>query len=158
MDVGTQTVAIVGEHSALLDVFCREIARVEKRIRRIKRAMDRSRRANNMANFNPNGTFKKSSEQVPWKDSTGYKLLWKQYAKLLRREAEYRKNFHGQLVAKVLKFGDDILTEKINYQSWAKRKMEKKTGHKKKSYGRSIGRRAPGMFIARLKFEAENGE
>ena len=37
-------------------------------------------------------------------------------------------------------------------QKWMK---QKETGHKKKSYGKSIGRRAPGFFLARLKVEAE---
>ena len=45
LDIGTQTIAYVGEKEASLEVFCQEIMRDDKHIRRIQRAMDRSRRA-----------------------------------------------------------------------------------------------------------------
>ena len=45
----------------------------------------------------------------------------------------------GRMVHQIVAVGNTILTEKISYKGWQKR------------YGKSVGLRAPGMFIAHLK-------
>ena len=133
MDVGTQTVAYVGREQSELEVLCVGLARDDKKVRRIQRALDRSRRNSNPDNFNEDGTIRKMGRnRLEWNNSKRYFQLKKQLATMLKKEADYRKNLHEQLVARVLKCGDNIRTEKINYQSWAKRKKDKSTGHKNK--------------------------
>ena len=156
IDIGTQTIAVVGGKRAYLGVFCDGLERNDTKIRRIQRAMDRSRRACNPDNFDEEGRIRSQGNQrLKWVESKRYLQLRKRLREMLRQEAEFRKNLHGQLVAQVLTFGDDIWLENINYQSWAKRKTQKATGHRKKSYGRSVSRRAPGFFEQRLISEAE---
>ncbi len=156
LDVGTQTVAIVGESVARLKCFCPEVDRGDKRVRRIQRAMDRSRRAMNPINFREDGgiAVPPRGQRLTWVSSHGYQRLRTRLSELLRKEADHRKNLHGQLVAEVLSFGNDVRFEKLQYRSWAK-KAKRDGNRKRKRFGKSVGRRAPGMFIARLKTEAD---
>jgi hypothetical protein len=59
-------------------------------------------------------------------------------AELHRKQAAHRKSLQGQLVNLILGMGDVIQLEKISYKAW------------QKNYGRSIGRRAPGLFVEHL--------
>src|SRR5262249_30916544 len=95
LDLGTQTIAYVGEDGAKLEVFCQELTRNDQLIRRILRALDRSRRANNPENFNADGTIRKQgNKRLIWKDSKGYQRLRRRLAELYRKEGDYRKNLH----------------------------------------------------------------
>ena len=67
-----------------------------------------------------------------------------QLADLARKETAYRKTAHGALANHVLRLGNHIKTEKLSYKGW------------QKQWGRSIGLRAPGMFVTLLKRKAEN--
>lgn len=154
VDIGTQTIAAVGSQEAKLDVFCRELEHDERLVRRVQRALDRSRRANNPDNFNDDGTIhKQGNQRLTWNDSRRYRGLKKRLAELHRKEAAYRKNLHGRLVAGILKLGDDVRMEKLNFRSFQKRR-KRKTGGRKKGFGKSLRKRAPSMFVARLKLEA----
>jgi hypothetical protein len=50
-----------------------------------------------------------------------------------------RKSLHGRLVHELVAVGNTILTEQISYRA------------RHKQFGKSVGLRAPGMFIALLK-------
>jgi putative transposase len=67
------------------------------------------------------------------------KQLRSKIADLSRREQEHRKNLHGKLSHKVLSMGNDIRTEKLSYKSF------------QRNFGKSVGFRAPGGFVAKLK-------
>jgi hypothetical protein len=56
-----------------------------------------------------------------------------------RKLAAQRKRLHGQLAHEIVAVGDTIITEQISYRAW------------QKQFGRSVGLRAPGMFLALLK-------
>jgi hypothetical protein len=56
-----------------------------------------------------------------------------------RKLADYRKSLHGRKVHEVVAVGNTILLEKISYKAW------------QKQYGKSVGFRAPGMFIEMLR-------
>src|SRR5262249_14767619 len=51
LDLGPSTIAVVGEHAALLQPFCPEVAPDTPALRRLERHLDRQRRANNPANY-----------------------------------------------------------------------------------------------------------
>ncbi|MBD0344071.1 MAG: hypothetical protein ICV63_04415 [Coleofasciculus sp. Co-bin14] len=56
--------------------------------------MDRSRRATNPGNFNPNGTVKKGS--LAWNTSNTYIRTRSAKANLERKLAAHRKSLHGK--------------------------------------------------------------
>jgi len=59
LDIGPSTIAVVGDHTAALVQFCDTVVQPWKEIRRLHRAMDRSRLATNPQCFNTDGTWKK---------------------------------------------------------------------------------------------------
>ena len=153
IDIGTQTIAAVSENGALLAPFCEELKRADAVVRRTQRALDRSRRQTNPNCFDKKGRWIRGQRFVP---SKRYLKLKKRLTEVKRKEADFRKNLHGQMVAKILQLGNDVRMEKLEFQSFAKRaKFDKdKPTKKRKRYGKSIGFRAPGMFVARLEQEA----
>ena len=67
-----------------------------------------------------------------------------QLADMARRQAAHRKTQHGKLVNEILQVGDHIKTEKLSYKAF------------QRLYGSSVGLRAPGMFVEKLRRKAEN--
>jgi transposase len=137
LDIGPSTLAIVPKQGmARLETFCAELAPNVKVKRRLQRKMDRQRRANNPQNYEEKGQCKKG--RLTWHDSQGYKATRRRVANQERKLAAYRKSLHGKLVHEVVAVGNTINTEKLSYKAW------------QKQYGKSIGLRAPGMFLAWL--------
>jgi hypothetical protein len=98
--------------------------------------MDRQRRANNPENFDEQGRVKKG--RLHWKESKRYKATRRQHANAERQLAAHRKSLHGNLAHRIASMGNTITIEKTSFKGW------------QKQYGRSIGLRAPGMFVAHL--------
>lgn len=63
LDLGPSTIAVVSRTEAHLQQFASELQFEAARIRRLQRKMDRSRRASNPDNYNPNGTVKKGRDR-----------------------------------------------------------------------------------------------
>lgn len=141
LDLGPSTIAIVSQSDAHLKEFASALEFDTARIRRQKRRMDRSRRANNPSNFNPNGTVKKGSKK--WNSSNSYAKARQSKANKERMLCAHRKSLHGELVNDILSQGNIIKLEKLSYRAW------------KKLYGKSVGKRAPGMFVSQLIRKAE---
>ena len=136
IDIGPSTLAYVGETKAELVQFCAELEPMEREIRLLQRAMERSRRACNPGNYTHEGTVKPGAKK--WVYSKTYKALRVKLAELHRRRAAYRRSLHGKLQNTILRAGSHLRIEKNSYQSF------------QKNYGRSIGNRAPGMFVTGL--------
>ena len=141
LDIGPSTIAVVGNNEAMLQQFCSGVINPRKEIRRVDRAIDRSRRACNPDNYNPGGTAKKGRRA--WVKSSRYKKLQCRKADLLRVMAATRKKEHGELANAIVRMGSDIRTEKLSYKSF------------QKNFGRSVRDRAPGMFVSLLRRKAE---
>ncbi|UEM07289.1 hypothetical protein JL101_032905 (plasmid) [Skermanella rosea] len=140
LDLGPGTIAAVSDTDATLEPFCPGVADMDAVIRRLQRAMDRSRRATNPDAFNANGTYRKG---VRIKMRSGrYRVLCATKADLERRLAAERKRAHGELANRVLAQGNLIKTEKVSYRSF------------QKNFGRSVRRRAPSLFVSTLKRKA----
>ncbi len=141
LDLGPSTVAIVpraGE--AHLELFCEELQPDERAIRRLQRKMDRQRRAVNPDNYDEKRRPKKRGKKgLVWRTSRGYEMTRRRKATKERKLAAHRKSLHGRKVHELLARGNTLHTEKLSYQGWQKR------------YGRSVGLRAPGMFIDHLR-------
>ena len=87
-DIGTQTVAYTSDTEVGLKNLSERgtsIQTSERKERLYYRAMDRSRRATNPQNYNPDGTIKKGKKT--WKYSDRYKKLKAKHAELCRINA-----------------------------------------------------------------------
>jgi hypothetical protein len=108
--------------------------------RRLQRRLDRQRRANNPQNYDERGRIKRQGNQrLRWHESQGYRETRRQLAREARRLAAHRKSQHGRLVNELIRVGNTITLEKLSYRGWQRR------------YGKSVGLRAPGMFVEHLK-------
>ena len=157
LDIGPQTIAIVAKEQQLghLQVFADALKEHRQKKIQLQREASRKLRANNPACFEQDCWQKKDKH---WRKKQGKVICGKRLKKrsaalqatidrladLQRREAKHRKTQHGQLVNKILQLGSSIKTEKLSYRSFQKR------------YGKSVGMRAPGMFVERLTRKAEN--
>ncbi len=147
IDTGPSTIALVSKHDniikdAFLKEFCPNAKQLKKNIRRIQRAMDRSKRLSNPDNFNSNGTVKKGL--LKWVFTNGYLRLKAKLSELYRILAAYRKTEHGKLANIVISKANIIYAEKLSYKSF------------QKNYSKSVRDKAPGMFMSILRRKAEN--
>jgi hypothetical protein len=137
LDIGPSTLAIVPRSGAAdLIAFCEELTPDTRKKRRLQRKMDRQRRANNPDNYDEKRRVKKG--RLHWKESKQYKATRRQHANTERKLAAHRKSLHGHLAHRITQVGTTITIEKTSFKAW------------QKLYGRSIGLRAPGMFVAHL--------
>lgn len=137
LDIGPSTLAIVPrEGKADLITLCEELAPDSREKRRLQRKMERQRRANNPDNYDEQGRVKKGHRR--WKESKRYKATRRQHSNTERKLAAHRKSLHGKVAHRIALVGSTITIEKTSFKAW------------QKQYGRSIGLRAPGMFVAHL--------
>ncbi|MCH7602896.1 MAG: transposase, partial [Planctomycetes bacterium] len=159
LDLGPSTIAVVSDTEARLLRFCDEIEPYHEEIRRLQRGMSRCQRASNPQNFFPDvvtriprkgkkprkvtkkGVIRKGPKQ--WKDSAEYRRLKRRLSEKRRREAQYRKCLQNRLVNEIYRMGDTVKTEKLSYKSF------------QMMFGKSVGFRAPGMFMQRLRDKAK---
>jgi hypothetical protein len=140
-DLGPSSIALVArEGDASLSVFCEELTPAARAIRRLQRKMDRQRRAADPDNYDGQGRIKKQGKRRPgWKTSKGYQQTRRRKAEKERKLAAHRKSLHGKKVHEIIAVGTTIILEKISYRGW------------QKQYGKSVGLRAPGMFVEVLR-------
>ncbi|MGF6950235.1 putative transposase [Neobacillus sp. B4I6] len=142
LDIGPSTIAMVGESKAELKEFCEEVVGIDKEKRRINRKMDRQRRANNPNHYQSNGVMKKGKKK--WVNSKRYIKTRSDHRELERKMKEVRKQLHGRDTNQILQLASSILTEKLSYKAF------------QKMFGKSIGRKAPSMFLKMLKRKVES--
>ena len=142
LDIGPASVAGYGAEDAFLSQFCDEVIHPWRAIKRDQRGLDRSRRATNPDNYNPDGSVKKGTRK--WHRSNRYQKLQARITETQRKLAATRKKQHGQLCNKVLALGTIVKLEKLSYKSL------------QKNFGRSVAVRAPGRFVGQLTRKAAN--
>jgi hypothetical protein len=136
LDLGPSTIAVVSEQTALLQPFCPEVAPDAKALRRLDRKLDRQRRANNPTNYDERGGVKRGPKR--WKVSKRQRQVQARRREVHRKLAATRKRSHGQLAQRVLALGNAFHLERLSYRAW------------QRTYGTSVQRSAPGMFVERL--------
>ena len=152
LDQGTSTLAISSEKTVELHELAPECVVNDKELRKIERAMDRSKRATNPKNYNENGTIKRGVK-LAWYFSKRYLRLKAVRKDLHRKVSIKRKQSHEILANHILSLGSDIRVETMRIQGLQKRAKKntrnKKNGkiNKKKRYGKVITNRAPAMLI-----------
>jgi hypothetical protein len=100
--------------------------------------MDRQKRAANPDNYDEKGQIKRG-KRLHWKSSKSYRKTRERKATKERKLAAHRKSLHGKMAHEIVALGTTIQIEKISYKAW------------QKNFGKSVGVRAPGMFVAQLK-------
>ena len=140
-DLGPSTIALVPRAAeASLAVFCEELAPDEKEICRLQRRMERQRRAANPENYDAKGRIKQQGKKkLHWKTSKGYEQTRRYKAEKERKLAAHRKSLHGRKAHEIVAIGHTVILEHSSYRAW------------QKQYGRSVGLRAPGMFVELLR-------
>jgi len=159
LDIGPQTIAIVSEEQkhASLHVFANELKQKRKTRKKLQQKIARQIRAANPTCYEPDVWAKKDKQ---WKKKQGkcirrkrpvnrtkaFKKTASKLADMARRQAAHRKIQHGKLTNEVLRIGNHIKTEDLSYKAF------------QRLFGRSVGLRAPGMFVTLLKRKAENAD
>lgn len=163
LDIGTQTLAAVGDRDVFLDELAPDANNLEKELRRINRAMDRSRRAMNPKMFDPiTGEIIRKDRLPPecltrrgtrnWIKSKRYLRLERERHALYAKQASRRRQQHNELANRLLEFGDEFYVEDMNFKALAKRSKEdritKNGKHaSKKRFGKSLANKAPALFL-----------
>lgn len=164
IDIGTSTIAVVGEEAILLEELAPNINVYNKKIEKIQIKMNLSLKTLNPNKFNSDGTIKKLNKDK-WIFSKNYlNLKWK-LKNLYRKKSIYLKLSHNFLANKILSLGNEIFVETMHFNALSKRalKLERQTKltiiktkknfkliHKykrKKRFGKSINNKAPAMLI-----------
>ena len=141
-DLGPSTIALVPRQAqASLEVFCEALAPDEKKVRRLQRKMDRQRRAANPHNYDEKGRIRSAGgkKKLHWQSSKTYEKMRCRKATKERKLAAHRQSLHGHKVHEIMAVGNTVIIEKSSSKAW------------QKQYGRSVGLRAPGMFITMLR-------
>lgn len=150
LDIGTQTIAIVSNVNVKLLELADRVDNIEKEKRRILRYMDRSRRANNLDNFNENGTIKKG--KLKWVKSNRYIKAQNKLRELYRKQADVREYQHQLLSNYILSLGNKIKVEEMNFKGLQKRskkteKNDKGKFKRKKRFGKSLANKSPAKLL-----------
>ena len=150
LDIGTSSVAIVSDSCVKLE----KLSNTEneyKKLRRLDRKLERSKRINNPKNYNDDGTVKKGSKR--WIYSNRYIKLKQKRKDLYRKLASKRKEYQEILANKIISLGVDIKVETMRFNALQKRAKEttinKKNGkiNKKKRFGKSLSNHSPSQLL-----------
>jgi transposase len=142
IDPGPRAFGLAGEDWGAQVDLATPLKGDRAQVRRLQRRVDRQRRANNPANYLPDGRVRPGPKR--WKVSRKQRQAEKQLAEAQRRAAAHRHCLHGQLANAILRVGDDIRVEKNSYRSFQRR------------FGRSVGLAGPAGFVSVLTRKAAN--
>ncbi len=154
LDQGTSSEAVFSGNGCVLTELAPERPDIEKQVSQLQRKLDRSRRACNSDNYNPDGTVKKGRKR--WIRSKTYKATQMRLKTLRRRNAVIVKQFEEAFANRILEdHGTDVVTEKMDYKALQLRSKETKTTRSgryasKKRFGKSLSKHAPAKFLSIL--------
>ncbi len=167
VDIGTSTVAFTSKEECCLRELAPRSVDYNRKIARIQRQLDRSRRAMNPAKYKEDSTFDQGNKD-PWIFSKNYFKLSRRLKTLYRQKSAYIKQDHERVCNLIIQYALCIFIEKMNFAALAKRAKKAKRKQqaeqkkareqlgmsqtvkkspRKKRFGRSIQDRAPAGFI-----------
>lgn len=146
----SKSVAIVSKNVTKLLELTDKAQGQENKKRLLLRKLDRSRRAMNPENYNPDGTVVVGRKL--WKKSKRYLKPQYKLKALMRKQKDTRKYQHECLANYVASLGNVAYVEDMNFRALQRRSKETtktKTGRYrcKKRFGKSLANRAPAMFL-----------
>ncbi|MEC4818900.1 MAG: transposase, partial [Scytonema sp. PMC 1069.18] len=154
LDLNISNIAFVGDEKAGLLPFAEKVPTYEREITALQRKMQRSQRALNPDNYEPDFEIKKGHRTVKkkgkvkqgkrqWNKSKSYKKTAQKKRELQRKKAAYAKSQNRKVVNEILRHGKDIKTEKVSVRGWQRR------------YGKAIAAKSPGFVQSELIRKAE---
>ena len=181
IDPGVSTMSYDTDEKTDMVYLSPDIEKYRKEVRRMSAVYERRRRMENPENFNADGTVKKDTDtfRKVWKHTKGTLEAALMLKSAYRKMAEYVKQSNGHDTNIILKQVSTLWIEGMDYTALAKKvketaRQEKateikqkdgtvKSVHKykrKKRFGSSILKHAPGSFIQVLtnKIEIQGGE
>lgn len=164
-DPGISNSSFVGENYCGFETLAYGCEKYEKLVKQAAIKYERRRRMANPQNYNEDGTIKRGVKLV-WKRTKGILKALFELKDAYRKKSEHVKNYNGWLSNQVVRGTSVLRQEQMDYRALAQRakgpaersekesvvknkKGEEKKIHKfkrKRRYGRSILRRAPGAF------------
>lgn len=168
IDPGISTVAAVADDKCFLEMLAADAARYNKDIVECQKALERSRRVNNPACYNKDGTVKKGSR---FKKTKKYKKLLKKFRTLHRKRVFCIKQSHDILANRILECCNNVVYEGMDFSALGRKsrnpaerndkvsEVKNKDGavkkikkfRKKRRFGKSLQNRSPGLFLEILK-------
>ncbi|MBR2760197.1 MAG: hypothetical protein IKD66_03405 [Solobacterium sp.] len=151
LDIGVSTVAEVSERHVQLHELAPGIPAIDTEIRKVNRAMDRSRHCTNPSNYNDDGTIRKGIK-LHWTYSARYDRLRKKRKELYRKRAVLMKMSHEKLANEILERSTTVISETMNYRALQKRSKNTtrstRNGRfsRKSRFGKALANHAPSMF------------
>ncbi|GET44544.1 transposase, IS608 family protein [Microseira wollei NIES-4236] len=155
LDLNIYNIAFVGDKQAGLLPFADKVPSYARKIKALQQAMQRSQRAINPENYEPNfqdkvgrkvvtkkGKAKKGKQR--WNKSKAYIKAAHKKREIERKKAAYSKSQNRKIVNEILKHGKHIKTENVSVKAWQKR------------YGKAISAKSPGFVQSELKRKAES--
>ena len=154
IDIGTSTVAVVSGTKCHLTELGEGIEVQDKKIRKMQRKLERSRRTSNPDNYNADGTIKKGRKT--WNYSRRYKKIRNELSAMQRKRSDTLRQWQEAYADLLLEEGNEVYVEDMNFKGLQKRskkteKNKKGKYKRKKRFGKSIGTRAPSQFLTILK-------
>ena len=114
LDIGTSSAAIVTDDTCQLTGLGSDTKDRSSQIRRIQRAMDRSRRATNPDNYLPDGAVRRGARK--WIRTKHYEKLQFRKRSLERRHADAINASHHRLVNEIALKADTVYVEKMSFR------------------------------------------
>ena len=172
VDIGTSTVAAVSDNVATLKELAPKCKDYNKRIEKLLRSMDISKRISNPDKYKPDGTIDKDNHDK-WVYSKTYLKNLNRLKSLYRQKSAYIKQSHEEMINKLLEKSVNFVVEDMSFKGLQRKSknterndkisnIKQKDGtvkqvHKykrKKRFGKSLNKRAPASFITILSRKA----
>ena len=144
--VAPGVVAVASDNRFDMLPYASQIPAMQRRIQRLRRAMDRSLRQANPRNYLPDGSRRKPlpGEVLCWVWTGGYLRLRARVAELQRRLVGYRRTEQRRLAHRILAEGIQLVTPKVPKSAV------------RRTYGRRFRVWAPRGFFEQLRRKAES--
>ena len=168
IDPGVSTMATVSRNALFLEELAPEVIRYNKKIAKLQRQIDASKRKSNPENYNADGTCKKG--KLKWVYTKTCLRKMRMLRVLYRKRAAYMKQSHEELIKQIIQKADIFIVEHMIYKALAKRaknterqdkvsEVKNKRGEikkvrkfkRKRRFGKSLNNRAPSKFLTILK-------
>ena len=172
-DPGTSTFAAMSDDTATLEELAPGCKKYNKAISALQLRTDRSKRAMNPGNYNPDGTVKKGRRK--WRLSRTCRKRQRAITSLYRKKAAYIKCEHNARANRVVRVCSAFVAEAMDFKALARKSKapaerqdktstvkqkdgtikEVKKFKRKKRFGRSVNDRAPAGQLSAIRRKME---
>lgn len=168
IDIGTSTIAAISDNAATLKELAPKCKDYNRRIEKLLRSMDTSKRIYNPNKYKSDGTIDKSNHDR-WIYSKTYLKNLNRLKSLYRQKSAYIKQSHEETINKLLVESVNFVAEDMSFKGLQRKSknternnkvsdIKQKDGsvkhvHKykrKKRFGKSLNNRAPASFVTIL--------